>query len=126
MDSFWEFLGHFGLALTGLLIYSLIAIKDNLWRFKLGLFIHDNRPFWIWALLLQAIFAILIVLYPESAAAIKTLSGLDLGEPMAFLSSGAVLAKMANWVAGRKKEENKIGVRADDTTNPTKPGGPKT
>jgi len=109
MEAFWEFLGHFGLALLGLVIFSLIAIKDNLWRFKLKVFIHDNRPFWIWALLLQTIFAILIVIYPDAGTAIKTLSGLDLGEPMAFLSSGAALAKMANWVAGRKNDESSIG-----------------
>lgn len=108
MDAVWTFLEHFGLSIAGLLIYSLWQIRQHLKRFSIRVFIHDNRPFWIWALLLQIIFAMIVTFLPDSAPAIKTIVGIDLTEPMAFLTSGSALAGAANWAAGA--EENKIGM----------------
>lgn len=96
-----EFFIHTLLSLAGLLIYSLISIKDNLKNFNISIFWKDNKPFWIWAFTLQIIFALLITFFPESAGAIKTLSGVDLSESMAFLTSGAALAGLANWTIGK-------------------------
>lgn len=108
METFIEIAKNGGLSIAGLLIYSLIAIKDNIWRFSFKIFIKDNKPFWIWSLALQIIFSVLITVFPDSGDAIKTLSGIDLTQPMAFLSSGAVLAKLANY-ASRKTLNTEIG-----------------
>ena len=101
-----DLLLHIGLSLAGLLIYSLIAIKDKLKNFSISIFWKDNKPFWIWAFTLQIIFATLITFFPESAEAIKTLSGVDLSESMAFLTSGAALASLANWTTGQTISKN--------------------
>ncbi len=103
-----EFFTHLGLSLAGLAIYSLWQVKDHLASFSLKMFWKDNRPFWIWAFLLQFIFAALIVWIPESSAAIKTITGIDLAEPMAFLVSGSLLAAAANEASGK---DNKIGTK---------------
>lgn len=103
-----EFFTHLGLSLAGLAIYSLWQVKDHLTTFKLGLFWKDNKAFWIWAFLLQFIFAALIVWIPESSSAVKTITGIDLSEPMAFLVSGSLLAAAANEASGK---DNKIGTK---------------
>jgi hypothetical protein len=97
METLLLILEHLLLSLTGLLIYSLIAVKDYLKTFSFSKFWLENKIFWIWAFTLQFLFALLVGLIPESAEAIKTLSGIDLNESMAFLSSGGVLASLANW-----------------------------
>lgn len=97
------------LSIAGLAIYSLIAVRKNLKRFSFKIFFNDNKVFWSWAITLQLIFAVLVVFVPESAVAIKTLTGVDLGEPMAFLTSGAALGGAANWTVGIADKENKIG-----------------
>ena len=103
-----ELLQHLGLSLAGLAIYSLWQVKDHLSTFNPKTFISDNKAFWIWAFLLQIIFASLIVWIPESAGAIKTITGIDLAEPMAFLVSGSLLAAAANEASGK---DNKIGTK---------------
>ena len=95
MEQLTDFATHLALGIAGLLIFSLIAVRHNLKRFSLKIFVKDNKPFWIWALLLQVIFAVLVVMVPASAEAIKTLTGVDLSEPMAFLTSGAALGGAA-------------------------------
>jgi len=99
---------HLLLSLAGLLIYSLIAVSRYLKTFSMKKFWNDNRPFWIWAFSLQCIFASLITFIPESGDSIKTLTGVDLSQPMAFLTSGLGLAKLANWATGKTVSENKM------------------
>lgn len=103
-----EFFTHLGLSLAGLAIFSLWQVKDHLQNFKANIFIKDNKAFWTWAFLLQIIFAALVVAIPESAGAIKTITGIDLSEPMAFLVSGSLLAAAANEASGK----NKIGIKS--------------
>jgi hypothetical protein len=50
---------------------------------------------------------------PESAESIKTITGVDLSEPMAFLTSGFALAGAANMATPVKQ---KIGRKGDQTT----------
>tara|TARA_R110000868_G_scaffold39749_5_gene138122 strand:- start:708 stop:1058 length:351 start_codon:yes stop_codon:yes gene_type:complete len=112
-----ELLQHGLLSLAGLLIYSLILIKDNLRKFNFRIFLNDNKPFWIWAFILQLIFAGLITFFPESGDAIKTLSGVDLSQPMAFLTSGAVLGGVANWATGKSSPNGQIGKKSSFDTS---------
>jgi hypothetical protein len=110
METLLTILEHLILSLAGLLIYSLIAVKDYLRSFSFNKFWKENKIFWIWAFSLQFLFALIIGLVPDSASAIKTLSGLDLSESMAFLSSGGVLAGLANWATGKTTNKGaKIG-----------------
>ena len=99
---------HLLLSLAGLFIYSLISVSQYLRQFSISKFWNDNKPFWIWAFSLQCIFASLITFIPESADSIKTLSGVDLSQPMAFLTSGLGLAKLANWATGKTVSEDKM------------------
>lgn len=115
MEQLFELIKHAGLSLGGLLIYSLITVKDHLKTFNINIFWKDNKPFWVWAFTLQLIFALLITFFPESGEAIKTLSGVDLTEPMAFLTSGAALAGLANWATGKTvSKEKRIGTKSED------------
>ena len=115
MEQIIMVLQHGGLSLAGLLIYSLISIRNNIKNFDINIFWHDNKPFWIWAFSLQIIFSFLIAFIPESADAVSTLSGIDLTQPMAFLTSGAALAGIANWAVGTTSKDNKIGTKSQPT-----------
>jgi hypothetical protein len=98
------------LSMAGLTIYSLVSVSQHLKLFNLKKFFNDNKPFWIWAFSLQFIFALLITYLPDTSTAIKSLSGLDLSESMAFLTSGLGLSKLANWATGKTvSESSKIG-----------------
>lgn len=100
---------HLILAFSGLILFSLVAIKDNIRRFNIKIFWHDNKPFWIWASILQVLFAALMVGFPDVGTSLKTISGLDLSEPMAFFTSGVGLAGLANWTMGVGNSERSIG-----------------
>jgi len=102
------------LSLAGLLIYSLLAVSKHLKTFSFKKFWNENKPFWFWAFTLQAIFALLITFYPETSKSIKTMIGLDLSEPMVFLTSGLSLAELANWATGKTvSKDSKIGTKVE-------------
>lgn len=119
-----QFAMHFLLSIAGLAIYSLWQVRDHLATFSMKTFVHDNRPFWIWAFSLQVIFALIIAFIPDAAVAIKTIVGIDLSEPMAFLVSGSMLASAANQAV--KDRLGKKGPLIQGTVDPTNPRGPKT
>lgn len=98
------FLINIGLAAIGLLIYSLFEARKHLRNFDLSIFFAHNKPFWIWAILLQILFAGLLAIAPESADAIKSITTMDFTQPMAFIMSGMWLSHAANL--GTKKQEN--------------------
>lgn len=100
---------HFGLALIGLLLFSLFAVRKNLKKFNVKIFFNDNKPFWLWSIAIQFILAGLMTFKPDMAEAIKSLIGIDFSEPMAFFTSGMALSSAANWAIGVKNEKNKIG-----------------
>ena len=107
MEQLVDFKLSILLSLAGLLIYSLIKVGQHLKQFSLKKFWKDNKPFWIWAFLLQTIFALLVNFVPETAPSIENLVGINLEKPMAFLTSGSALAGLANWTT-----EKTIGVTA--------------
>lgn len=90
--TFWL---NITLALAGLAIYTLWKVRGHLEHFSCAIFFKRNRMFWAWAFSLQLIFALLLVLAPEASGAIKSITGIDLSEPMAFVTSGAVLGAAA-------------------------------
>lgn len=107
MEIVWKDLGlRIIYAIIGLLIYSLLKIKDKIKVFNFGIFFKENKGFWIWAMLLQLIFAFLLTIEPNAAEAIKAMTGLDYSETMAFVTSGAGLAALANAASN-----DKIGVK---------------
>lgn len=91
-----DFLQNIGLAAIGLLIYSLFEARKHLKNFDFKIFFAHNKPFWIWAILLQILFAGLLAIAPESAEAIKAITTMDFTEPMAFVLSGMWLSHAAN------------------------------
>ncbi|MEO1010583.1 MAG: hypothetical protein AAFX53_04705 [Bacteroidota bacterium] len=101
-SHFWI---NIALALAGLAIYTLWKARGHLNHFNCTTFFKRNRVFWAWAFTLQVIFALLLVLAPESAAAIKSITGIDLSEPMAFVTSGAVLGAAATRAAKASKKK---------------------
>jgi hypothetical protein len=108
-DTVWGgFWMNIAFALVGLAIYTLWKVREYLNTFDWGIFLKRNKMFWLWAFLLQVIFALLLVLAPDSSGAIKSLTGIDLSEPMAFITSGAALGAAASQAAkaGKKKTEN--------------------
>lgn len=94
------------LTIAGLMVYSLWKVRDKLNVFDFGIFIRENKGYWIWALCLQTIFALLIALAPDASEAINHITGLDYGQPMAFFSTGYGLGGIANGVT-----RDKIGTK---------------
>ncbi len=108
-NTVWEgFWLNIVLALAGLVIYTLWKVREYLNTFDWGIFIKRNKMFWLWAFSLQVIFALILVIAPDASEAIKSITGIDLGEPMAFVTSGAALGAAASQAAkvGKKKDEN--------------------
>ena len=104
-----DFATNIGLALIGLTVYSLWAVRARLKEFNIGIFIKDNKAFWIWAFLLQIAMASLVAFSPDNASALKGLIGIDFAEPSAFITSGWMLSIAANAAVkdkiGRKNVE---------------------
>lgn len=90
------------LTIAGLLVYSIWKVRDKLKIFDWGIFLSENKGFWIWALSLQTIFALLIALAPDAPEAIKSIVGLDYTQPMAFFSTGYMLGGLANGASKDK------------------------
>lgn len=113
MDLEWK---NFGLmvlfAIIGLLIYSLVKVADKIAVFKFSIFINENKGFWIWAMSLQIVFALLLTIAPDAGEAIKSMVGLDYSEPMSFVTSGYLLARMANGIT-----KDKIGTNTTTKVN---------
>ena len=108
MEILMNFLQMAVFALIGLLIYSLWKVRDKIMVFNLKKFVSENKAFWLWAVLLQFTFALLLAIEPNAAEAIKTIIGLDYSETMSFISTGALLGAAANGVTknpiGKKPE----------------------
>lgn len=105
----WNTIGsNLLLTIAGLALYSLWKVRDKIKVFDFAKFIKDNKGYWAWAICLQAIFALLIGFFPEAPEAIKALTGLDYGVPMAFFSTGYMLAGLANGMT-----KDKIGTVID-------------
>jgi FtsH-binding integral membrane protein len=112
--SIWfEMLRNIALATAGLAVYSLWSVRDKLANFSLKIFIKDNKPFWIWAILLQLFMVLLVSLSPESAQALKGFIGIDFTEAGAFVTSGLMLAVAANQ-ASALTHKNKLGKGTGD------------
>lgn len=90
------------LAIMGLAIYSLWKVRSHLRQFSWNKFTKGNGPFWFWAFSLQFCFALVLLILPDGAEAIKTMVGLDYSEPMAFLSTGVSLGAAANAAVPKK------------------------
>ena len=103
LTSIWQQFGiRIVLAIIGLAIYSLFQVRDKLKVFNLNKFLGENKVFWIWAMSLQFIFAILLLIEPTAGGAITIMTGLDYDMPMAFVTSGMVLGAAANGISNDK------------------------
>ena len=109
MEIIWKDLGlRIMFAIIGLAIYSLIKVRDKIAVFDPAIFFKENKGFWIWAMSLQLIFAFLLTIDPTAAEAIKSMTGLDYSQTMAFVTSGAGLGALANMAS-----RDKIGTKTE-------------
>ncbi len=104
--NIWEEMGlNILLAVIGLAIYSIWKVREHLKNFNFRIFFSANKAFWIWAISLQVIFAFLIAIAPEASEAIKTMTGIDYSQTMAFVTSGAMLGSAANAAVKKKLDK---------------------
>lgn len=96
------FLRNITLAFIGLLIYSIFEARKHLRNFDIKIFFAHNKPFWIWATMLQVLFAALIAISPSSAQAISDMTTIDFNKPHAFTISGMLLSHAANITTKKK------------------------
>lgn len=107
-NSLFEFGIKIVLSIAGLLIYSLMKIGDKLKEFSPAIFFAENKGFWLWAISLQVLVAIVLLVAPNSAEAIREITGIDFGQSMAFLTSGFLLSRIANGIT-----KDKIGTKPE-------------
>ncbi len=67
--TFLEILSSFGvnifLCLIGLMGYTLWVVRKHIYDFKASRFWGENKPFWIWAGLVQFLYVLLTTSYPS-------------------------------------------------------------
>lgn len=94
------------LGLSGIFVYAVWKVRSHLSNFDFGKLIKENKAFWIWATVMITMVLIILTISPETQTAIKSMTGLDVGdEPAAFLLLGWSLSALSNEVS--KKSLNK-------------------
>ncbi|AGO48436.1 hypothetical protein Phi10:1_gp096 [Cellulophaga phage phi10:1] len=133
-----ELLQNFGvniaLCVVGLLGYTLFVVRKHLKTFKWRIFWNDNKPFWIWAILVQTLYAGLMAAYPslelwlssKLVAILTTTLGFDLAVPEDLVNTIIYLTltwQLSRYTNKAVNEEGQIGT--SKTVNPDKPTYPK-
>lgn len=100
-----DILQNIGLGTLGLLIFTAWSVREHLKNFSFSILINKNKPFWIWSVVMLLLFSILLAVSPESADAMKTLTGLDVkASAAAFITMGIGLGRIARDIQkGTKK-----------------------
>lgn len=116
------------LCLVGLFGYSMYSVKKHVFSnsFSWAIFFNENKIFWIWAILIQLMFAGVMGFYPGLeqwlvGILIKTTEAIaggvvgtdikipvELGSVVVYLTSTWQLSRLANKSV---KPENKIGTK---------------
>lgn len=71
MDIFLKLL----MGVLGILIFAIIAVKDKLKNFNINIWWRENIIFWAWTLTMFVAIFLVILIEPEAAGAIKTITG---------------------------------------------------
>lgn len=94
------------LGLLGVVVYAIWKVREHLATFDFKKLLRENRAFWIWAVSMITVVLLILTISPETASAIKTMIGLDVGgEPASFLLLGWSLSALSNEIG--KKSLNK-------------------
>lgn len=112
---------NLGLTIMGLIGYSLYKVKDHVNKnFKFRIFWSDNIVFWVWAIIAQSLFVVIMTLFPELEIwaseklikIIEAIAGQELNLPdglaptVIYLTLTWQLSRLAN-----KGAKEKIGVK---------------
>lgn len=101
-----QMLQNIGLATCGLAIFVGWKVREHLNEFSWSKLFKHNKAYWIWAVIMQTLFAFILAVSPESATAIKTMIGLDVSnEPAAFITLGYGLSMAANTAVKKKLDK---------------------
>ena len=134
-----EVIQNFGvnilLCLVGLLGYTLFVVRKHLKTFDRDIFWNDNKPFWIWAILVQILYAGLMAAYPvleqwlasKLVAILTTTVGFDLNVPEELINT--IIYLTLTWQLSRytNKAVNSDGqIGTSKTVNGDNPEKPKT
>src|SRR5680860_951247 len=76
MEMVIQFGENIFLCAVGLIAYSLFAVRNHISDFDRDIFWNANKNFWIWAILCQVVYALMMALYPilESWLAMKLIA----------------------------------------------------
>lgn len=114
--SILEILHNLGLGSLGLLLFTVWSVREYLTTFSFSILIKRNVPFWIWSLTMLVLFSIVLVISPESSGALKTFTGLDLGnEPAAYIITGMGLGRIARDI--QKQQKKKVETVKENNIN---------
>lgn len=103
-----EILQNFGLGVLGLAIYVLWSVREYLREFDLHKLVRENKAFWYWSMAMLLASSTLLVVAPDSASAIKTMTGLDLfSETMSYVSLGIALGGISSSIPKKKLTDKK-------------------
>ncbi len=84
------------LGCLGIVAYAVWKAQKHLNNFNLTLWFKGNKKTAIWALVMVTVVLSIITLSPETAGALKSLTGLDVStEPASFLMLGWSLSALA-------------------------------
>lgn len=124
---FFEILKIAGLGFLGILLYAFVSVwkKIKTYGFSSKKFFNDNVPFWAVCIALNIIFAVVIVVAPDFGDVLKFFGlAIESDNLGGFILLGVALAAGSDKtkISGSKN----LNTSAEETTNPTKPGGGKT
>jgi hypothetical protein len=141
METLLQILTNLGLCTVGMIAFTLWQTRKHMHDFSLKILISHNRFFWIWVSVAQTLLAVLLGFYPALEIAVADLAinilqsaasavGLQIEVPkelikvVFYLTLVLLLSRLTNIAM---RPEDKIGKNKQQaTTDPTKPGGPKT
>lgn len=97
-----EVLEHIGMGVLGLLIYNVFTLRKHLKTIHTGTFweaYKDSGKYMVplWGFAIITFVAITIFISPDTAAAISTLTGMDVGQSgAAFFTMGLMATSLAD------------------------------